>query len=783
VSPVYKKWFAALCFVLIAAGIGYWFGIQKNTPAIPLGPSHSESTTMTTNRLALETSPYLRLHQHNPVDWYPWGTEAFEKARAEDKPIFLSVGYSSCYWCHVMERLVFSDLKIAKLMNDLFVNVKVDREERPDIDALYMTATQLISGSGGWPNSVFLTPDLKPFFAGTYFPPQDAHGRPGFPRVLEALHLAWQEKRQEVDDQSDQIAQAIRNIHASRPGATSWSRSDFSDKLQTHFQNRFDWQNGGMGGAPKFPPDQAIALFLEPGLNLPNAEDMVSLTLAKMAQGGIQDHLGGGFHRYSTDARWHVPHFEKMLYNQSMFAQSYLLAYLAAPHPSYRQTVEDIFRFVAATMTDPKGGFYSALDAETDAEEGAYYIWTEAQIRDILGSESDLFLEAFGLAPVPDAGAGALYRVTSDSTLALEKNIAVTEVFDRISRSKSHLLQNRSRRKFPLLDDKIITGWNGLMIAAYAQSARILDRPQDAVVAEKATHFILSNLRDASGSLYRVYHSEKRKIPAYQEDYAYLIHGLIELYRTTQKPTFLTEAEHLNQEMNTRFGDLVNGGYYFTPQDTELFVRAKHSSDGALPSGNAVALHNLCDLYEITGQSHYIDQANTLFSSFSTAAIESPEGYLHLIHGAMRIPQSMTQGRALQEPSPDQYVTAKLRIIASPDQPGAQLQAEIVVQIARNWHIQSARPSDEMLTATQLQIATRDTLAELEITYPEPQKMATAESTPDVYEGSLRIGLTCRVTPYQLAGAHLAFNLTYQACDDTRCLSPKTLTLPLDISF
>lgn len=742
---------------------------------------------MQINRLSQETSPYLRLHQHNPVDWYPWGEEAFEKARKEDKPIFLSVGYSSCYWCHVMERLVFSNEEIAKLMNGLFVNVKVDREERPDIDALYMTATQLLSGHGGWPNSVFLTPDLKPFYAGTYFPPEDSHGRPGFSRVLQALHMAWQEKRVDINDQAEQIAQTIRKIHTSQPADTSWSQSDLKDKLKTYFQNHFDWQNGGFGSAPKFPPDQALALLQDPSITLTDdAKEMVERTLTKIANGGIQDHLGGGFHRYSTDARWHVPHFEKMLYNQSLFAESYLHAYQNTQNEIYRQTVEDLLLFVATSMTDANGGFYSAIDAETDAEEGAHYIWTESEIRNILGTEADVFFEAFALAPVPDTQAGALYRIHSDTELAQEKSVSVAQIQTQITTLKNSLLQERNKRPFPLLDDKIITGWNGLMIAAYAQSARILNRPQDAATAQKAAEFILNNLRDDSNTLYRIYHSKQRKIPAYQEDYAYFIRGLIELYRTTKNATFLNEAENLTKQMNTRFGDPEGGGYFFTPSDTELFVRAKSSNDGALPSGNAVALHNFCDLYDLTGQTHYIDQAKKLFAAFSQQALETPAGYLHLIHGALRIPQVETQAKTslLTKPT-EQQVNAKLHVITSPNQPGDLLHAEIEIQISENWHIQAAEPNHKFLIATQIQIVTRDTLEELNITYPNPQRLplAIAESPVDVYTGTIRIPITCRIKPHQASKARLAFNLTYQACDDKQCLQPNTISLPLDIDF
>ena len=775
------KWFIRVGIILLALGIGYWMGQHNQGTQMQANQTH----TTKPNRLAQETSPYLRLHQHNPVDWYPWGEEAFQKAKKEDKPIFLSVGYSSCYWCHVMERLVFSDSEIAQLMNSLFVNVKVDREERPDIDALYMTATQVISGHGGWPNSVFLTPDLKPFYAGTYFPPEDSHGRPGFPRVLQSLHVAWQEKRQQIEEQADNIVQTIRNVHSNHPTTTPWSQTDFTKKLQAHFQNHFDWRNGGFGTAPKFPPDQALSILLNFPKIVPDASDMLTLTLNKMANGGMQDHLAGGFHRYSTDAKWHVPHFEKMLYNQSQLAENYLQAYQSTQNETHRQTSENILHFVATTMTDQNGGFYSALDAETDAVEGAHYIWTESEIRNTLNTDADLFFAAYALAPVPDTEAGALYRIQSDSDLAQTKNKPITEIQTQITQAKNHLLQKRNQRKFPLLDDKIITGWNGLMIAAYAQAARVLNEPKHATTAQNAATFILQNLRDESGILYRIYHAKKFKIPAYQEDYAYFIRGLLELYRTTKTPTFLNEAEHLTQQMNTHFWDDQNGGYFFTPSNTELFVRAKSSSDGALPSGNAVALHNLIDLHELTGQSRYLKQAHKLASAFAHNALESPAGYLHFIHGILRLPQTDTQTDTTHTQQTDPHVQAQLHVITIPTQIGDLLQAEIEIQIAPQWHIQSASPTHDFLIATQVQIATRDTLAELNITYPSAQQMplAIAESPIDVYTGTIRIPITCRVTPHQPQNAHLSFNLTYQACDEASCLQPKTISLPLDIAF
>ena len=392
-----KKYLLLIPIIALAIAVGYWWGISAfKEPVAPVPESAHQ------NRLGEELSPYLRLHAHNPVDWYPWGEEALARARREDKPIFLSVGYSSCYWCHVMERRVFSDPAIAQLMNQFFVNIKVDREERPDIDEIYMTATQLITGRGGWPNSVFLTPDLKPFYAGTYFPPEDAPGRPGFPRVIQALHVAWQENRQALEKQADQISQSIARMHTAH-SSSEHGEADLIAQALDHIETRFDPRNGGLGTAPKFPPDHALGLLLTAYRRdaQPKYLAMATQTLSHMARGGIRDHLAGGFHRYATDARWRVPHFEKMLYNQALLVHNFLRAYQITGEMAYRMAAEEILDFVSNDMTDPKGGFYTALDAETDAEEGAYYTWTETDIRQILKTDADFFLACYALAPCP----------------------------------------------------------------------------------------------------------------------------------------------------------------------------------------------------------------------------------------------------------------------------------------------------------------------------------------------------------------------------------------------
>ncbi len=750
--------------ILLAIAAGYWWGVysSKNPPV----PSPAQ------NRLSGELSPYLRLHAHNPVDWYPWGEEALAKARREDKPIFLSVGYSSCYWCHVMERLVFSDPDIAHLMNQFFVNIKVDREERPDIDEIYMTATQIMTGHGGWPNSVFLTPDLKPFFAGTYFPPEDSHGRPGFSRVIQALHVAWQEKRKELEKQADQISQSIARRHTIQT-VSEKTEEDLLGKAIDHIEKRFDPINGGLGTAPKFPPDHALNLLLTAYRQNPQKKylDIVEQTLDHMALGGIRDHLGGGFHRYATDAQWRVPHFEKMLYNQALLTHNFLRAYQIANKTAYRIAAEEILDFVSREMTDSKGGFYSALDAETEAEEGAYYTWTEQDIRQSLKKDADFFLSCYALAPMPEGSTGVIYKVDTDSALSVRHQIDTTTLHARLSPLKEKLLDARSQRIRPLLDDKIITAWNGLMIGAYARAYEVLARPEYLITAQKAADFIRNNLRDADGDLYRIYREGQRKGEAYQEDYAFLIDGLLHLYRATHSAHYLQDALSLSERMHTAFWDTLNGGYFLTRNQNEMIVRTVSFYDSALPSGNAVALHGLWELRTLTQNPLYAQRALALTNSFAPLAENTPGALLHFIHGTMMASSPIAML------APDSLVTASAT--ALPSDSANTLKVNVRLNIVSGWHIQASNPTDDYLIPTRLSLDT-DTAKITQIDYPpaEDLQFPFAERAIAVYTDSLTIPLTLS---FKTRPQTLSLILTYQACDSTRCLSPQTKRIELDL--
>ena len=750
--------------ILLAIAAGYWWGVYSSKIPPPPPPRKIAS--------AENSVPICAFTPTIPLIGIPGVKKHSQKRVSEDKPIFLSVGYSSCYWCHVMERLVFSDPDIAHLMNQFFVNIKVDREERPDIDEIYMTATQLMTGHGGWPNSVFLTPDLKPFFAGTYFPPEDSHGRPGFPRVIQALHVAWQEKREELEKQADQISQSIARIHATR-AVSEKVEGDLIGKAIDHIENRFDPVNGGLGTAPKFPPDHALNLLLTAYRQDSQAKylAMVEQTLLHMALGGIRDHLGGGFHRYATDAQWRVPHFEKMLYNQTLLTHNFLRAYQITNKTAYRIAAEEILDFISREMTDSKGGFYSAIDAETEAEEGAYYTWTEQEIRQTLKKDADFFLSCYALAPMPEGSAGVIYKTDTDSALSIRHQIDVTTLHARLSPLKEKLLNARSQRTRPLLDDKIITAWNGLMIGAYARAYEILGHPEYLKVAQKAADFIHNNLRNANGDLYRIYREGQRKGDAYQEDYAFLIDGLLHLYRATHSARYLQDALSLSERMHTAFWDTLSGGFFFTQSQNEMIVRTKSFYDSALPSGNAVALHVLWELRTLTQNPLYAQRALALTNSFAPLAENTPGALLHFIHGTM-----MTFS-PIATLSPDSLVTASAT--ALPPDSANTLKVNVRLVIASGWHIQASNPTDDYLIPTRLSLDTD--IAEItQIDYPQAEDLQFpfAERAIAVYTDSVNVPLTLS---FKNRSQNLSLLLTYQACDSTRCLSPQTQRIALNI--
>jgi len=594
------------------------------------------------NRLIFEKSPYLLQHADNPVDWYPWGPEAFEKARKENKPIFLSIGYSTCHWCHVMEHESFEDPEVARLMNEVFVSIKVDREERPDIDNVYMMVSQMMTGSGGWPLTIIMTPDKKPFFAATYIPKENRFGRIGMLELIPRIKEIWATRRGEALSSADQITFALRQVSQDAPGE---ELDEATLKLAyEQLAKRFDEQHSGFGSAPKFPTPHNLLFLLRywKRTNNEKALEMVEKTLQGMRRGGIYDHIGFGFHRYSTDSEWLLPHFEKMLYDQAMLAMAYTEAYQATGKEEYRKTAREIFTYVLRDMTAPEGGFYSAEDADSEGEEGKFYLWTEEEIRQVLGSEeADLILKVFNIekngnfmeqATGKRAGANILHLRKSLTEIASELKMSEQDLQKHLETARQKLFTYREKRIHPHKDDKILTDWNGLMIAAFAKGARVFDEPRYAEAAKATVDFILKNMRKSDGRLLHRYRDGQAALPAQVDDYAFLIWGMLELYETIFEVRYLQTALDLNRDLMKHFWDDNNGGFYFVADDGEnLLVRQKEIYDGAIPSGNSLAMLNLLRLGRITANYDFEEKAARIGRAFSRNVKQSPSAYTQLM--------------------------------------------------------------------------------------------------------------------------------------------------------
>ena len=545
-----------------------------------------------TNRLAGESSPYLRQHAHNPVDWYPWGEEALAAARAADRPILLSVGYSACHWCHVMERESFEDERIAQRMNEHFINIKVDREERPDVDEIYMTAVQAMTGQGGWPMTVFLTPDLQPFYGGTYFPPEDRYGRPGFPRVLQAIADYYRENRAGVAEKTAELMRALQQ-HAEFltpgdiPGEAVLDRA--CDQLKSTYDSRY----GGFGSAPKFPPSMSLSLLLRRYVRRGDqrALAIVEHTLKRMARGGMYDQLGGGFHRYSVDERWLVPHFEKMLYDNALLVWTYIEAYQATQDEFYRGVVEHTLGYVLREMTQPEGGFYAAQDADSEGEEGRFFTWLLEEVEDLLGEEdAALFARYYGVVPEGnfEHGRNILHVENELEGVARLLGVAPERLARVLERGRAVLLAARQQRVAPGRDDKILAAWNGLMISAMARAYQVTGADRYLRAAIAAADFILQRMV-CEGRLLHTYKDGRAQILAYQDDYAGVINGLLDLYEASFERRFLAAAERWAAEMVARFWDEDRGGFFYAGAEaTDLIVRTKNPFDNATPSGNSL---------------------------------------------------------------------------------------------------------------------------------------------------------------------------------------------------
>jgi uncharacterized protein YyaL (SSP411 family) len=623
------------------------------------------------NRLQYETSPYLLQHADNPVDWYPWGEEALRVAREQDKPILLSIGYSACHWCHVMEHESFENPEIARLMNELFVNVKVDREERPDLDELYMTAVQVLTGHGGWPLTVFLTPEGKPFYGGTYFPPEDRGQMPSFPRVLLAVAEAYRQRRAEVERASTEL---VAHLHQQfrLPLESTTLRPSLLDEAARNLVPQFDREHGGFGTAPKFPSPMPLEFLLRTfkRTGAPRALEMVTITLDRMARGGIYDQIGGGFHRYAVDASWLVPHFEKMLYDNALLSRIYLLAYQASGHPLFRRIAQETIDYVLREMTSPEGGFYATQDADSEGEEGKFYLWTPEEIESVLGHEqARVVMRYFDMHPGGNFEGKSILHVPRDPhEVAAEFALDPYELERMVAAARTKLYEARAQRVWPGRDEKVITSWNGLMLRSLAEAASTLNRADYAIAAIRNAEFLHATVaRD--GQLLHVSKDGQAKIEGLLEDYAYLINGLVSLYEATFEVRWVASARELANTMLAEFSDPEQGDFFDTSVRSEpLVARPKGLFDSATPSGNGAAAEALLRLSLLLGDTRYQQRATAILERYARLASEHPVGcgqFLLAIDFALGQPFEVA---LVGEPStPD--TRALLRVLREPYQP------------------------------------------------------------------------------------------------------------------
>lgn len=605
------------------------------------------------NKLIHEKSPYLRQHSHQPVDWYPWNDEAFEKARKENKPIFLSIGYSTCHWCHVMSRESFEDEEIAQQMNEIFVSIKVDREERPDIDKIYMKVSIMMTGSGGWPLTLFLTPEKKPFFAATYIPKETQFGRKGLKELLHQIKDTWSHHQSAILHQGNQILEALQHdiVIEDVKANTRGLNEKILDQAFREFSIRFDSERGGFGHSPKFPSPHNYFFLLRYWKRNENdqALNMVETSLQSMQAGGIFDHIGFGFHRYSTDAKWILPHFEKMLYDQALLAIAYLETFQATGKDLYRETTIKILEYVLRDMVSDEGAFYSAEDADSEGEEGKYYLWEMKELAEILNQDELSFVQQyFNIKPdgnmadigIPGEvyGKNIFYKSVHEPFISELSNSQKRSWQDKWERIRKKLYKKRLGRVAPEKDTKILTDWNGLMIAALSMAGKALGVNHYITAAKKAVNFILNHLMDTHNHLYHRFHEGEAGINGYLDDYAFLIWALLELYEATFTSSYLEKALKLNQTLISEFEDEKSGGFYFTSKQNEyLLIRQKEIYDGAIPSGNSISLVNLVTLFHLSGQEYLFQKANKLIKAFSHIIEQNPSAYAYFLVGSLLV--------------------------------------------------------------------------------------------------------------------------------------------------
>ena len=623
------------------------------------------------NHLAQESSPYLRQHAHNPVDWYPWGDEALVRAKTEDKPIFLSIGYSACHWCHVMAHESFENEQTAAILNEHFISIKVDREERPDLDAIYMEAVVALTGQGGWPMSVFLTPDGQPFYGGTYFPAVPRYGMPGFEQVLRTLAYAYHHQRQDVQQNATTL---LQHLGTALPPQTEGLLDPAVPELalQTLAAN-FDWTFGGFSGAPKFPQPMTYDFLLRVYYRQrqPKILEFIELTLHKMAQGGVYDQLGGGFHRYSVDNKWLAPHFEKMLYDNALLARLYLHVYQLTGQPFYRRIVEETLDYVAREMAYPDGGFYSAQDADSEGEEGKFFLWTPAEIKAVLGqTQGDLFCQAYDVTPTGNFEGKSILNVPlALDQLATKMKVNPPELAETLQQSRAKLFAAREKRARPARDEKIITAWNGLMLAALAEAGRVLHRSDYITLATRNAEFVLSTMMK-DGRLFRTWAAGagSARLMGYLEDYAFYADGLLALYQTTFDPRWFQTACHLMDVALAHFQD-EQGGFFDTADDHEkLILRPKNLQDNAIPCGGSMAARVLLMLAAYTGQADYAAPANKSLVAMQGLLTQHPGAFMHWL-GTLELALTPLQEIAIIGPLTHETTQQMLNLVQTPYRP------------------------------------------------------------------------------------------------------------------
>jgi hypothetical protein len=749
------------------------------------------------------------MHAHNPVNWFPWGPEAFAKAKAEGKLVFLSIGYSSCYWCHVMERESFQSHEVAKLLNDMFVCVKVDREERPDIDSVYMTALHVLGQQGGWPLSMFLTADGKPIVGGTYWPPedrviQDQKAR-GFKSIIRFIHDWHKEKPDEVTGQAGEVATRTADALAGhlRGIALVELNRDLVSAAVDGLRAEFDPVHGGFGAAErnfkgtKFPVPGHVLFLLDEAKRSQSTEVMniVTLTLDHMARGGIYDQLGGGFHRYSTERTWTVPHFEKMLYDNAQLIELYALAFARTKDPLYRRIVEESMAFIQREMTAPSGGFYSALDAETEGEEGRFYVWTPKELADALADmpDSDVFRKAYGIGDAPNfEGKYHILQAASPlANLAREMKITESELLARLAPLADRLRENRSKRPRPFLDTKILTGWNGQMIAGLAVAGNVLNDPKSTDMAIRAAEFILRNLRTADGRLLRVCAASPGKPPeaklnGYLEDYAYFVHGLLALHDATNDGKWLAEAKSLTDTMIKLHADMERGGFYFTSHDHEkLFARAKDQYDSVQPSGNSSAAMNLVRLWQKTGDASYRDLAERTFRNFAGSLKSNPTGMTSMAH-ALSVYLDAQESRLAANakdalPGDSKKPESLVKVKAESDKPAADgtRTVTLTLSIEPGWHVYANPvPDDFPGVPVSVSFGPNIPAENVRIEYPP------GKSVKDSLLGEYRIyekeaKIKAKITRSKDDEKPLEASVKIQTCSKEKCLLPVTIKVAI----